>query len=159
MSGRDTQAIAILSVTDAIDDFLEELERGSARDRHDRPFAPEAARELHWCLTGLVSPEFAALRLGEVGSRDVEELLHELADSGVGLPDRLAMADSLRALFDYAERRGLVDDNPAEWIAPSDDVEEPEPESTLFDRAISFGLRAATAGFLLIALILIAQSL
>lgn len=159
MSGRDTQAIASLSVNDAIDDFLEELERGSARDRDDRPFAPEAARELHWCLMGHVSAEFGALRLGEVRSHDVEDLLQELADSGVALPRRLAMADSLRALFDYAEGRGLVDDNPAEWIEPGDEGEDTEPESTRFDRVISFGLRAATAGFLLIALILIAQSL
>jgi len=159
MSGRDTQAIASLSVTDAIADFLEEVERGSARDRHDRPFAPDAARELHWCLMGYVSAEFGALPVGEVGGRDVEELLHELADSGVALPRRLAMVHSLRALFDYAEGRGLVDDNPAEWIAVPDEVEDREPESTHLDRTISFGLRAGTFGFLLIALFYIAQSL
>ena len=99
-------------MNDAIDDFLEEVERGSARDRYGRRFSDDADRELHWSLGGHVSEEFGAMSLREVRRRDVEALVYELADAGVGRRRLRAIAKSVRALFDYATERGLVETEP-----------------------------------------------
>jgi site-specific recombinase XerC len=159
------------SVNEMIDEFLDAVDDGFARDRYGRPFTPEAARELHWCLGGYVGEEFGARSLGDLRRRDVEALLYGLADSGVPHSRLRALAKSVRALYDYAAERDLVQHNPAERVAipDEDEAEQPTashmsrietaPERGTLDRAISLALRLATLGFLLIAVILILESL
>jgi hypothetical protein len=77
----------------------------------------------------------------------------------------------VRALFDYADERGLVRTNPAERVAlPEEDEQElapgrsaprldPAPDRSLADHAISLALRVATLGFVLTALIYLGESL
>ena len=183
-----------LSVSGAIDDFLEAAERGAARDRYGRGFTDDAVAELHWCLAGYVSEELGAMSLNEVRRKDVERLLYELGDSGIAERRLRAVAKAVRALYDYAVERGLVRGNPAERVAlPADDeVDQPTrrgrpsttqrlwasadrksgggvdgkpragADRTLWaraDRLLSLGLQLATFGLLIVALILIVESL
>jgi site-specific recombinase XerC len=154
-----------------IDDFLEVLDRGSARDRYGRPFTPEAVRELHWVLGGHVDEELGATRLRELRRGDVEALIYELADGGVPRRRLRALAKSVRALYDYAAERDLVRHNPAERVAIPDEDEaqqptaldlsgsDPGPQQGMLDRAISMALRVATIACLLVAAVLLAGSL
>jgi hypothetical protein len=180
------RASGSLTVGDAIDEFLLAAEGGSARDRYGRRFTDNAVAELHWCLAGYVREELGAMSLKEVRRADVEGLLYELGDAGIAERRLRAIAKSVRALYDHAAERDLVRHNPAERVAlPADDeVEQPtrrragraEPEPaertrrkpwgrsdrTLWgraDRAISLGLRLATFALVVIALVLIAESL
>jgi hypothetical protein len=159
------------SVDETIDEFLAVVDDGSARDRYGRPFTRGAALELHWYLGGHVVEALGAMSLSEVRRRDVEGLVHELGGAGLS-PRRLrTLAQSVRALYDYALERGLVQHNPAERVAIADDDETQQPiasdtsrvasppERTIFDHALSVALRVATLGFLLTALTFLAESL
>jgi site-specific recombinase XerC len=157
-------------VDDLIDEFLDAAKRGSALDRYGRPFTRDAVRELDWCLRGHLSEELGGMRLTDVRRHDVEALIYALADSGTSHRRLRAVAKSVRALYDYAAERGLSERNPAERVALPDEVEAEQPRrradrSTerqlpdIADRVIGLMLRGATLAFLLIAVVLIAQSL
>jgi site-specific recombinase XerC len=159
------------SVDETIDEFLEAVDDGSARDRYGRPFTREAALELHWYLGGHVAEALGAMRLSRVHRRDVEALVDELGDAGLSRDRLRPLTKAVRALYDYARERGLAQHNPAERVAlpDEDETEQPvaayasrvasPPRTTTFDRAISVALRVATLGFLLAALTFLAESL
>ena len=159
------------TVSETIDDFLEVLDRGSARDRYGRPFTPEAVGELQWLLGGHVDEELGDIRLRELRRGDVEALIYELADGGVPRRRLRALAKSVRALYDYAAELDLVRHNPAERVAIPDEDEaeqpmaldagesDPGPQQGMVDRAISLSLRLATIAFLLVAAVLLAGSM
>jgi site-specific recombinase XerC len=155
------------SLHETIDEFLAAVEERAARDRYGRPFSPEAARDLRWYLSGHVAEALGAMSLGEVRRRDVEALVYELGDSGMPRDRLRALARSVRALYDYAIERRLARGNPAERIAIPDNDEPPPParpvpparEQGILDHLISLALRVATLGFVLTALIFLAESL
>jgi hypothetical protein len=159
------------TVDETIDEFLEVVDDGSARDRYGRPFTREAAVELHWYLGGHVAEALGAMSLSEVRRRDVEALVYELGDAGLSRDRLRPLTKSVRALYDYALERGLVQHNPAERVALPDDDETEQPvaayasravsppRTTIFDHAISTALRVATLGFLLTAVTFLAESL
>jgi hypothetical protein len=159
------------SVDEIIEEFLDPVEDGSARDRYGRRFSAGAATELHWCLGGHVADALGAMRLDEVRRRDVETLVYDLADAGLS-PRRLReIARCVRALYDYAGERGLVRHNPAERVAipEADETEQPAAGSAshadpgraraVADHAISLALRVATLAFAITALVFLAESL
>lgn len=160
-SSRETRVTGV-TVSEMIDEFVEAVDEGFARDRYGRPFTAEAAKELHWCLVGYVSEELGPMALSDVRRQDVEDFLFALGDSGLPQSRLRALARSVRALYDYAAERDLVRHNPAVRVAIPDEGEaqpEPPPQPRTLDRAISLTLRLATLAFLLVALILLAQSL
>jgi hypothetical protein len=156
--GRVEPERANVLVTDAIDEFLEAAERG---------YPPDVLRELHWSLGGHVREELGGMRLIDMSRDDVEALIDELSGAGISRRRLRALVNSLRALYDYAIDRGLVQHNPAERVAfPYDEAADDEasrvpsrPKLAVADWAISLGLRLATVGFVLLALFLIAESL
>ena len=159
------------SVDEIVQEFLEAVDEGSARDRHGRRFSAEAATELRWCLGGHVAEAFGAMSATEVRRRDVETLVYDLADAGLSRRRLRAIAKCVRALYDYAAERGLVRRNPAERVAipDEDEFEQPAAGSASYpdpgfaravsDHAISLVLRVATLGFVITALIFLAESL
>jgi hypothetical protein len=173
-----TQTRVGITVDEAIADFLEAAENESALDRLGRAFSPASLSELRWCLTGHVSDRLGAMDLGKVRRGDIEALMDDLAAGGLSSRRLRTTAKSLRALYDYARERDLVGHNPADRIAlPNrDDVEQPsrgrpetEDHGSLragaehalmgIDRAIALGLQTVTVCFVLLALVLIAESL
>jgi hypothetical protein len=177
-AARTAPVSAGVTVHDAIVDFLSAAEGGSAMDRHGRAFSGRSTSELRWCLSGYVDERLGTLDVAKVQRRDLEGLVEELETAGLS-PRRLrTTAKSLRALFDYARERNLVSHNPAERIAlpDEDDAEQPsrgrpqaDERGSLrsgadhalmgIDRAIALGLQAITVCFVLLALVLIAESL
>jgi hypothetical protein len=160
-SAREPRATGV-SVNDMIEEFLEAVDQGFARDRYGRPFSPQASRDLHWSLAGYVAEELGAMALSDVRRRDVEDFIFELGDSGLPQSRLRALAKSVRALYDYAAERDLARHNPAVRVAiPDEGPEEAEPVAPprTGDRVISLTLRLATLAFLLVALILLLQSL
>ena len=159
------------SVAEMIDEFLEAVDDGFARDRYGRPFTLEAAQELHWSLGGHVCEELGATNLTDLSRTDVEALIYTLADGGVPRRRLRAMAKSVRALYDYAAELDVVRHNPAERVAiPDEDEAEqptasdvtaiaPPPELGILDWGIALALRLATLAFLLLAVALLAGSL
>jgi hypothetical protein len=159
------------SVGETIDEFLAAVEDASARDRYGRPFTRDAALELHWYLGGHVAETLGAMSLSGVRRGDVEALVYDLGGAGLSRRRLLPLAKSVRALYDYALERDLVEHNPAERVAMPDEDETGQPvasyasraasppDRTIFDHAISVALRVATLGFLLTALTFLAESL
>ena len=160
-SSRETRAAGI-SVDDTTDEFLEAVDEGFARDRHGRPYTPEAARELHTNLGGYLSAQLGVMGLGDVRRQDVEDVIFALGASGLPHDRLLSLKRSVRALYDYAAQRDLVRHNPAVRVALPDEDEDdagPRPERGALDRAITLTLRLATLAFMLAAVVLIAESL
>jgi hypothetical protein len=156
------------SLKETIDEFLAAVDEGSARDRHGRAFAPEAAGDLHWYLSGHAGEALGAMSLDEVCRRDVETLMYRLRRAGMARDRLRGLAMSVRALYDYAIERALVSGNPAERVAiPGDDDLPGPPARTLGaalergvrDHLISLALRVAMLAFLVAALILLGESL
>jgi hypothetical protein len=159
------------SVDEIIQEFLEAVDEGSARDRYGRRFSAEAAAELHWYLGGHVADALGAMSVDEVRRRAVETLVYDLADAGLSRRRLRALAKSVRALYDYAAERGLVGHNPAERVAIPDEDETEQPAAgsasradpglarAVSDHAISLMLRVATLGFVITALVFLAESL
>jgi hypothetical protein len=175
---RAALAAAGMTVDAAITDFLQAAEDGSVRDRLDRAFSRASVSELRWCLSGHVVDRLGAMDLNEVQRHDLEELVDDLAAAGLSRRRLRAVAKSLRALYDYATERELVTHNPAERIAvpDEDDAEQPSRGRPMasqlrslatganratdgIDRAIALGLQVITVCFVLLALVLIAESL
>jgi site-specific recombinase XerC len=159
------------SVGEMIDEFLEAVDGGSARDRYGRPFTAEAAQEMHWSLGGYVGEELGATSLTDLSRTELEALIYTLADGGVPRRRLRALAKSVRALYDYAAELDVVRHNPAERVAIPDEDEAqqptasdatavaPRPEQGILDRGIALALRLATLAFLLFAVALLAGSL
>jgi site-specific recombinase XerC len=156
------------SLQEAIDEFLAAVDQGTARDRYGRAFAPEAASDLHWYLSGHVSEALGAASLDEVRRRDIETLVYGLGHTGMARDRLRRLARSVRALYDYGIERALVSTNPAERVAIPDDDDLPRPparmldpvlERSLADHLISLALRVATLAFLVTALIFLGESL
>ena len=156
------------SVQETIDEFLVAVDDGAALDRYGRPFARDAAEDLHWYLGGHVGEALGAASLDAVRRRDVETLVYQLASAGMSRGRLRALARSVRALYDYAIERRLVLVNPAERIAIPDDDELPRRAApavhpalgpSMSDHVIALGIRVATLGFLICAVIFLGESL
>jgi hypothetical protein len=156
------------SLQETIDEFLAAVDAGAARDRYGRAFAPDAAGDLHWYLSGHVSEALGAVSVDEIRRGDVETLVYELGHAGLARDRLRGLARSVRALYDYAIERSLVFTNPAERVAIPDDDElprasartlDPALERSVPDHLISLALRVATLGFLITALIFLGESL
>ena len=156
-------ARAAVSMSEGIDAFLAAVDDRSARDRRGCPFDRRTARDLRWCLAGHVREALGPMPVDAVRRRDIEALLAELADEGVPERRLRAVARALRSLYDFAVERRLVDLNPAAAVAPPEEAAlaatGSEPPRAVSERAISFALRSATVGFLLLALVFLTESL
>ena len=162
-AGPGADARSAVTVSDGIDAFLAAVDERSARDRRGCPFDRRTAQDLRWCLTGHVREAFGPMPVDAVRRRDIEALLAELADDGVPARRLRAVARALRSLYDFAVERRLVDLNPAAAVAPPEEAAlaatGSEPPRAVSERAISFALRSATVGFLLLALVFLTESL
>jgi hypothetical protein len=159
------------TVDETIDDFLEAVDDGSARDRYGRAFTRQRVRELRWYLHGHVGHALGSMRLDDVRRSDVEGLVFDLGLAGLA-HDRLGpLSQSVRALYDYADERGLVEHNPAHRVGIPDEDEirraatvhgsalDPALRRTTLDHVISTALRATTLAFLIAAPIYLGESL
>ena len=162
-AGPGADARSAVTVSDGIDAFLAAVDERSARDRRGCPFDRGTAQDLRWCLTGHVREAFGPMPVDAIRRRDIEALLAELADDGVPARRLRAVARALRSLYDFAVERGVVDLNPAAAVAPPEEAAlaatGSEPPRAVSERAISFALRSATVGFLLLALVFLTESL
>jgi site-specific recombinase XerC len=175
---RPARTEAANTVHEAIAEFLAAAERGSVLDRYGRAFSGESVRELRWCLTGHVDKRLGTLDLSEVQRHDIEALVVDLAAAGLSRRRLRAIVKSVRALYDHAAERDLVEGNPAERIALPDEDDAQQPsrdrpdrsrlraliagaDDTLqgADRVLALFLHVATICFVLFALVLIAESL
>ena len=146
-------------LSETIDKFLRAVDEGVARDRHARPFSREAAREVRWGLETYIGSELGDRRLNYVRRQHLEAFLDGLESAGVPRIRLAAVAKSTRALYDFAAEHDLVRDNPAEGMGRRYTQEEAEAEPGIVDRAISLTLRLLTVALLLLAVVLLNESL
>jgi hypothetical protein len=161
-----------------VEELLAAASRGSARDRYGRRFDPEGLRALRWALTGHVHEELGSMAIAEVRTRHVQALVDRLDAGGLSQRRVDAVVHALRSLFAYAEERDLVQSSPAEAIAlPDEDDPQltndglapamtaptplavPQPSVAMIpEQVIWTCLKAVTLMFVLIALVLVAES-
>jgi hypothetical protein len=149
-----------------IDRFLACVDDGSARDRYGRHFTRDDARGLRWHLRAHLAQARGDCRLRQLDRADIEALLQELR--AAGLPhDRLQdLARSVRALYDHALERQLVDRNPAECLAipVEHDAGPPSSRSGSADRSrllarVRVLVRVVTLACLLAAIVFLGAAL
>jgi hypothetical protein len=169
------------SVEEQIEDFLAAAADGRARDPSGRRYSDIAVEQLSTALEGHVALELGSMPLGAVRPWQVQAFVNELSDSGLS-PARLrAIVAGLRALYAYAIEEGRVHANPVDRIIvpvmedrQRIDGGEPQPFTTTDQlAAVDAGgnggfipeqvlwqlLKVVTVVFILIALILAAESI
>jgi hypothetical protein len=176
-----------IPVSQLIERFLDAAEDGEARSRDGRPYSDDELAELDWALGGYVAGNIGDLSAGAVRGRQVFRLIDELEDAGMPRSRLHAVVGALTELFDYAVDLGLVRVNPATYVAvPGDDprprqrlretLEMRAPRSpgdgargalrdagafadnVISERAIWMSVKIVTLIFILIALVLVAES-
>jgi hypothetical protein len=162
------------------EELLAAAARGSARDRYGRRFDADGLRGLRWALTGHVHEELGSMAIAEVRTRHVQALIDRLDAAGLSQRRVDAVVHALRSLFAYARERDLVESSPADAVALPD--AEPAPPAMpvpvpataaaeaagaasapptvamVPEQVIWTCLKAVTLMFILIALILVAES-
>jgi hypothetical protein len=143
-----------------VDEFLTSVADGSARDRHGRRFTREAARAMRWNLRAHLDRTRGGWRLRALDRADIETLLFELHAAGLA-PERVrVLARSVRALYDHALERGLVDHNPAERLAIPDDADTPAAtRGSRRARPLRNVMRVATLAGLVTVIVLLGATL
>jgi hypothetical protein len=169
------------------EDFLAAASRGSARDRYGRRFDTDGLRGLRWALVGHVHEELGSMAVAEVRTRHVQALVDRLDASGLSQRRVDAVVHALHSLFAYAEERSLIESNPAQAVELPDEDPLPEPTAPqrvdpratvtgpgtgdapvaeppaaslgmIPEQVIWTCLKAVTLMFVLIALVLVAES-
>jgi len=166
------------TVDSVIEELLAAAARGSARDRYGRRFDADGLRGLRWALTGHVHEELGPMAIAEVRARHVQALIDRLDAGGLSQRRVDAVVHALRSLFAYALERDLVESSPAEAVALPDAEPVPVAVPTAATAGAEAGgapvasptvamipeqviwscLKAVTLMFVLIALVLVAES-
>jgi hypothetical protein len=174
------------TVDSVIEDLLAAASRGSARDRYGRRFDAEGLRALRWALKGHVHEELGSMAIAEVRTRHVQALVDRLDAGGLSQRRVDAVVAAVQSLFAYAGERELVESNPADAVALPDEDEAPPAFTATAPAAVAVGtavdpstataplaspaqgfvseqviwtcLKAVTLIFVLIALVLVAES-
>ena len=139
----------------AVDDFLNDAATGRAHAPDGHRYTGSERHALRRALTRAVVPALGELPLRDVGARHVSELLADLR-MRLPAPQVETVSEALREFFDYALDQRLIDVDP---LAPPPVAERPDPARAMVpDEAIWLSLKVATVAFVLIALILVAES-
>jgi hypothetical protein len=170
------------TVDAVVEELLPAAARGSARDRYGRRFDADGLRALRWALTGHVQEELGSMAIADVRTRHVQALVDRLDAGGLSQRRVDAVVHALRSLFAYATERDLVQSNPVDAIALADEEDAPRtvealapapvaatatatglqapqpPVGMLPEQVIWTSLKAVSLIFILIALILVAES-
>jgi hypothetical protein len=163
------------TVDAVVEELLAAAARGSARDRYGRRFDADGLRGLRWALTGHVHEELGSMAIAEVRTRHVQALIDRLDAGGLSQRRVDAVVHALRSLFAYARERDLVESSPAEAVALPDGepqpagvpvaatagaeaVSAPPTVAMVLEQVIWTCLKAVTLMFILIALVLVAES-
>jgi hypothetical protein len=140
-----------------VDQFLASVDEGSARDRYGRRFTRDAARGMRWHLRAHLDRARGGYRLRALDRTDIEALLFELHAAGLAPERVLVLARSVRALYDHALERRMVDHNPAERLALPDDAD--PPAAARRDGPPHIIVRVATLACLLTVVVLLGARL
>jgi hypothetical protein len=166
------------TVDAVVEELLSAAARGSARDRYGRRFDAEGLRGLRWALTGHVHEDLGSMAIAEVRTRHVQALIDRLDAGGLSQRRVDAVVHALRSLFAYARERDLVESSPADAVAlPDEEIERVAPPVAATPTAQATGaqlappavamvpeqviwtcLKGVTLIFILIALVLVAES-
>src|SRR3954447_26676563 len=110
------------TVDEVVDELLRAADRGLIRDVRGRLLTADRVRELHWSLGGYLRESLGARRLGELGARQLQQLLDDLAAAGLSRRRRQRVVDALRTFYAYATERGLVETDRAKRLVIADEA-------------------------------------
>ena len=162
-------------LADVAGDFLTAAADGRTRDPSGRRYASEALDELRVALRGHVAEELGDIPISSLRRWQVQGLVNELAESGLSLRRLQAIVAALRALARYALEQGILDVDPTQGVTvPSEDDPQPRPFTTtdqltvvqppaaspmIPDAALWQLMKVVTVVFILIAIVLAAESI
>jgi hypothetical protein len=170
-----TASRASARIADVTEQFLAAATDGRARDPSGRRYGGEALDELRVALRGHVAEELGDLPLTALRGWQVQGFVNELADSGLS-PLRLrGIVAALRGLLQYAREQGIVQANPVNGVTVPDGIDRaprpftttdqlravapPEPQQWIPDQALWQLLKVVSVVFILIAIVLAAESI
>ncbi len=163
-------------LADAADDFLAAAADGRTRDPSGLRYSEDALEELRVALGGHVAEELGDIPLTSLRRWQVQGFVNELADSGLSLRRLRAIVAALRALTRYAREQGMLDDDPTRGVTvPTEDDPQPlrpftttdqldvvqpaAPSPMIPDAALWQLMKVVTVVFILIAIVLAAESI
>lgn len=102
-----------IEVAAVIDEFIEAVEDGRARNRSGRRYRPSAFRDLRGILKHHVARDLGHMRLRDVSRRHVQALVDRLVAEGLSRSRIRSVVSAVRALYGYAIEQGYVELSPA----------------------------------------------
>ncbi len=164
------------NVADVTGDFLAAAADGRTRDPSGLRYSADALEELRVALGGHVAEELGDIPLTSLRRWQVQGFVNELADSGLSLRRLRAIVAALRALTRYAREQGMLDDDPTRGVTvPTEDDPQPlrpftttdqldvvqpaAPSPMIPDAALWQLMKVVTVVFILIAIVLAAESI
>jgi hypothetical protein len=115
-----------ITVSAAVDEFVESAEAGRALNRSGRPYKPSALRDLRGILEYHVAQDLGDLPLRDVRREHVQALVDRLGADGLSESRIRSVISALRALYGYAIERAHVEFNPADGLVMPQ-ADEPAP--------------------------------
>jgi hypothetical protein len=112
-------------VAAAIEEFIEAVEGGWARNRSGRRYRPSALRDLRGILRHHLKHELGEMPLRDVRRRHIQALLDRLAEEQLSESRIRSVVSAVRALYGYAIERGHVELSPADGLVIPRDGESP----------------------------------
>jgi hypothetical protein len=105
-----------IQVAAVIEEFIEAIETGRARNRSGRKYRPSALRDLRGILRYQVARDLGDLRVGDVRQWHVQTLVDRLAADGRSVSRIRSVVSAVRALFGYAIEQGYIEATPADRL-------------------------------------------
>jgi Phage integrase, N-terminal SAM-like domain len=125
-AGTAAPARDAITVSAAVDEFVESAEAGRALNRSGRPYKPSALRDLRGILEYHVAQDLGDLPLRDVRREHVQALVDRLGADGLSESRIRSVISALRALYGYAIERAHVEFNPADGLVMPQ-ADEPAP--------------------------------
>lgn len=93
-------------------DWLEDARAGHARNRSGDPYKPAAIRGYEKELRLRVLPEYGSVRVGDLRRSHMQRLVDRLVKQDHSASTVQCVVTALRAVFRYARRRDMLNDDP-----------------------------------------------
>lgn len=106
-----------LTVSEAAEEWLQQLRAGQVFNRSGDPYKPAAIRGYEHVLTTRVLPRLGHLRLREVTTPDVQRLVDALGEQGLAPATIDTAITPMKAIYRWANQRGMAAGSPARGVA------------------------------------------
>jgi integrase-like protein len=119
------------TVEEVVSQFLNAARGGRALDANGAAYDPSALADLEWSLRGYVATELGAMPIARVTGAELRRVIRRLDEAGLAAARTRSVVAAMRALLRYAAQRGLVPWSAADTLIVGEEPEAPRVTAPL----------------------------